>query len=160
MTVAALALAALSGCAATAREAYAPAAEDSAPPAPAEISRFFADYFRAVEAGAPEGILALIDSDFVIRWGGRPIQDRRDLQALLERLQRSVRQEIEWDVLEGRVAGDWAWARVREKSTHHSKIGGELRVFEGTHLVILRRTDGRWRMHRNHGMLDQPPAAR
>jgi hypothetical protein len=111
-----------------------------------------------VENGDPDGIMAFIDTDFMIRWGGRPIKDRTDLRALLTRLQATVRQQIQWRVLEGRVAGDWAWAQVYEKSVHHSKTGGDLRTNEGTHLVILRRSGDRWLMHRNHTAAEPPPA--
>ncbi len=132
-----------------AKEGYA------AGPAPAELTRFFEEYFRAVEDGAPDRILAHIDTNFVVRWGGPPIQQANDLRALLERLRATVRQTVEWELLEGRVVGDWAWARVRERATHHPVSGGQARVLDGTHLMILRRVDGRWRMHRNHGLLDQ-----
>jgi ketosteroid isomerase-like protein len=131
----------------------------AAGPAPAELRRFFDAYFRAVEDGEPDKILAHIDANFVIRWGGPPIQDSTRLRALLERLQATVRQTVEWELLEGGVAGDWAWARIRERAAHHPVAGGEPRVFEGTQLMILRRSDGRWRMHRNHGLLDQPAVA-
>lgn len=151
-----------SGCAATGPEptASAPTAggPSAAEPAPETLRRFFESYFRAVEDGAPAPILAHIDADFVLRWGGRPIQDQPNLHAVLEGLQATVRQSVDWELLEGRVAGAWAWARVREKATHHPKAGGQPRVLEGTHLMVLRRVDGGWRIHRDHAMLDQPVA--
>jgi ketosteroid isomerase-like protein len=126
-----------------------------------EIKKFFADYFSAVERGHPDAILSLIDGDFVIKWPvGEPITDRERLRAALARLQRAVRQQIQWEVLETRVAGPWAWARVAEKATHSPRAGGSARVLDGSHLVILRKVGGRWMLHRDYGSLNQLPASR
>jgi uncharacterized protein (TIGR02246 family) len=127
---------------------------------PSDLTRFFKDYFAAVEAGDPDGILALVDTDFVIKWpGGPPFTDRELLRAALAKMQQSFQQKVEWELVEARIAGEWAWARVNEKATHLPKNGGEARVLEGSHLTILRKVGGRWLMHREHGSLNQRPEA-
>jgi uncharacterized protein (TIGR02246 family) len=126
-----------------------------------EVRQFFAVYFRAVEAGDPSGILALIDQDFVIKWPvGAPVTDRERLRAALGKLQQAVRQKIEWEVLETRVHGEWAWARVAEKSIHVPKAGGEPRTLEGSHLAILRKAGGNWLLYRDYGSLNELPPMR
>jgi ketosteroid isomerase-like protein len=148
-------LAGLGAGACVARET--PAASRAA--VPAEIERFFGDYFAAVESGDPDRILALIDEDFVIKWPvGEPITDRERLRAALDGFRRSFRQEIEWQVLEARVQGGWAWVRVSERATHHPRAGGAPRVLEGSHLAILRRVRGRWLLHRDQGALNRMPS--
>jgi hypothetical protein len=127
-------------------------------PVPASIMRFFTDYFRAVEAGEPDGILALIDSDFVIKWPlGREITDRDKLHAVLASLQRRVRQEIRWEILEAREDGDWAWVRSVERPTHYPRAGGDPVTLEGSRLTILRKVGGRWLLHRDYGSLNELP---
>jgi ketosteroid isomerase-like protein len=127
-------------------------------PVPASITRFFADYFRAVEAGEPDGILALIDSDFVIKWPlGREITDRDKLHAALASLQRRVRQEIRWEILEAREDGDWAWVRSVERPTHYPRAGGDPVTLEGSRLTVLRKVGGRWLLHRDYGSLNELP---
>jgi uncharacterized protein (TIGR02246 family) len=138
------------------------AAESPAPSSrqvpPSELTHFFKDYFAAVEAGDPDGILALVDADFVIKWpGGPPFTEREPLRAALAKMEQSFQQKVEWEVVEGRIAGEWAWVRVNEKATHIPKNGGEARVLEGSHLTILRKVGGRWLMHREHGSLNQMP---
>jgi ketosteroid isomerase-like protein len=127
---------------------------------PGDITRFFKDYFAAVEAGDPDGVLALVDADFVIKWPiGPPITDRERLRAVLAKLQESVRQSVQWEVVEARVEGEWAWARVNETATHVPKDGGNPRILEGSHLAILRKVGGRWLLHRDYGSLNQMPEA-
>lgn len=139
-------------------------AETPAPakqPTPADdATRFFREWFAAVEAGDPDGILALVDADFVIKWPiGHPISDRGRLRAALAKLQETVRQSVQWEVVEVRVTGEWAWARVNETATHVPKDGGHPRILEGSHLVILRKVGGRWLLHRDYGALNQMPEA-
>ncbi len=123
-----------------------------------EITRFFRDWFAAVEKGDPDGILELVDVDFVIKWPlGQPISDRERLREALAKVQQNSRQTVEWAVLEERVEPDWAWARVTEKATHVPKNGGEPRVNDGSHLVILRKVDGRWLLHRDYSAFNQMP---
>ena len=124
-----------------------------------EITRFFRDWFAAVENGDPDRILALIDTDFVIKWPlGQPMSDRDRLRAALAQVQQTSRQTVQWEILEERVEADWAWARVNEKATHVPKGGGEPRVNEGSHLVILRKVDGSWLLHRDYSAFNQMPA--
>jgi uncharacterized protein (TIGR02246 family) len=127
---------------------------------PAEIIRFFHDWFTAVEAGDPDGILALVDMDFVVKWPvGRPISDREQLRAALAKMQQSFRQTVQWEVVEARIAGEWAWARVNERATHLPKSGSEARILEGSHLAILRKAGKRWLLHRDYGSLNKMPDA-
>ena len=127
---------------------------------PGEVTRFFHDYFTAVEAGDPDGILALVDADFVIKWPiGDPITNRERLRAALAKLQESVRQTVEWEVVEARIEGEWAWARVNETATHVPKDGSNPRILEGSHLAILRKVGGRWLLHRDYGSSNQMPEA-
>jgi ketosteroid isomerase-like protein len=127
---------------------------------PDGVTRFFRDYFTAVEAGDPDGILALVDSDFVIKWPiGHPISDRGKLRAALAKLQENVRQTVEWEIAEARIEGEWAWARVNETATHVPKDGSNPRILEGSHLAILRKVGGRWLLHRDYGSLNQMPEA-
>jgi uncharacterized protein (TIGR02246 family) len=127
---------------------------------PGEVTRFFHDYFAAVEAGDPDKILALVDADFVIKWPiGDPITNRERLRAALAKLQESVRQTVEWEVVEARIEGEWAWARVNEIATHVPKDGSNPRILEGSHLAILRKVGGRWLLHRDYGSLNQMPEA-
>lgn len=155
----AAAILALLASAATPALATEPAQAQPPAPVPAEIYGFFAAYFSAVEAGDPERILALIDGDFVLKWPGGPaVNDRERLRAALEGLGARVRQEIRWEVLEARVHGDWAWARVSETATHHPRAGGAARTFDGVHLSILRKSGGRWLLHRDNASLNAPPA--
>jgi ketosteroid isomerase-like protein len=124
----------------------------------AQVRRFFHDYFEAVEAGGPDGILALVDTDFVIKWPvGEPIMDRECLRAALASLQARVRQEVQWQVVEAHVHDKWAWARVNETAKHFARVGSESRTFKGSHLVILRKDDGRWLLHRDYGSLNELP---
>ena len=149
----------LGGCATTTPSAPAFHAADAAREIPADVDGFFRSYFAAVEAGDVDALLALFDSDFVVQWPSSPaISDRERLRAALVGLFQRVRQDVDWEVLEAGAAGPWAWARVREKATHTPVAGGERRVLEGVHLVILRRVDGRWRLHRDTGALDRPPS--
>ena len=68
----------------------------SDPALPADVTRFFHNWFAAVEAGDPDGILALVDSDFVIKWPvGHPISDRERLRAALAKMQQSVGQTVQ-----------------------------------------------------------------
>ena len=125
---------------------------------PAEIKRFFAAYFRAVEDGEPDAIMALIDTDFVIKWPvGQPISDREQLRRALASLQQHVRQKVIWRVLEARVSGSWAWVRSTETPTHYPKAGGAPRTFPGSRLSILRKVKGQWLLHRDYGSLDALP---
>ena len=159
MRAAVLTLLLLAGCA-TAAPPPAPAGRVHPPqPAPAEVTRFFGDYFAAVEAGDVDALLALFDSDFVVQWpSSPPLSDRARLRGALVQLFQRVSQDVEWEVLEGRSTGGWAWARVREKATHTPRAGGERRVFEGVHLAVLRKVEGRWLLHRDTGALDRPPS--
>jgi uncharacterized protein (TIGR02246 family) len=144
-------------CALATVAAAAPAAQPQAPDA--SIRSFVSDYFRAVEAGDPSGILALIDADFVIKWPvGQPISDREALRKALASLQQRVRQEVRWQVLEAHVHGNWAWARVAETAVHHPRAGGgKMRELDGSHLMILRKHRGRWLLHRDYGALNAMP---
>jgi uncharacterized protein (TIGR02246 family) len=129
---------------------------------PESIQRFFRDYFRAVEAGDPAGILAFIDADFVIKWPiGQPISDREELRAALASFQQRFRQEVKWEVLEARTLGDWAWVRSAETPTHHPKAGGLPRTLSGSRLTVLRKVRGKWLMHRDYASLNElPPGGR
>ena len=127
---------------------------------PGEVTRFFHDWFAAVETGDPDRILVLVDADFVIKWPiGHPISDRERLRAALAKLQESVRQSVQWEVVQARIEGEWAWARVNETATHVPKDGGNPRILEGSHLAILRKVRGRWLLHRDYGSLNQMPEA-
>ena len=125
-----------------------------------DIDAFVCNYFGLVEKGDPAAILAEIDTDFVIKWPvGAPITDREQLRQALTALQARVRQQVRWKTLETRVHGDWAWARVEETAVHEPRAGGPKRTLEGSHLMILRRVDGRWLLHRDYGALNAMPAA-
>ncbi len=127
---------------------------------PADIQSFFASYFKAVEGGDPEAILAHIDDDFVIKWPvGPAITDRMRVREALRSLQQRVRQEIRWGIDEAHVAGDWAWVRSWETPTHHPKAGGDPVTLEGSRLTILRRVNGRWLMHRDYASLNKLPGS-
>jgi ketosteroid isomerase-like protein len=127
---------------------------------PDVVTRFFHNWFAAVEAGDPDRILALVDTDFVIKWPiGPPIADRERLRAALAKLQESVRQSVQWEVVEARMEGEWVWARVNETATHVPKDGGNPRILEGSHLAILRKVGGRWLLHRDYGSLNRMPEA-
>lgn len=144
-------------------EAHAHHTQHSLATAPAidpDVEAFVRGYFTAVEKGDPAGILAQIDEDFVIKWPlGQPITDRAKLQQALEALRGRVRQKIRWQVLETRVQGDWAWARVSETAVHQPRAGGAPRTLEGSHLMILRKHEGRWLLHRDYGALNAMPAS-
>jgi ketosteroid isomerase-like protein len=135
----------------------------TAPPGTEEVRQFFSNYFKAVEAGDPDGILALIDTDFVIKWPiGAPISDRQRLRAALTSLQQRVRQAIKWEILETHVQGNWVWVRSTETPTHFPKTGGEPRTHNGSRLTILRKVGGKWLMHRDYSSpneLPPPPAS-
>src|SRR5688572_19857150 len=139
MRVAAIALCLVLGPFSISNNAQAQAPEAAKERAvPDAVTRFFHDYFTAIEAGDPDGILALVDTDFVIKWPiGHPISDREQLRAALAKLQENVRQSVEWKVVEARIEGEWAWARVNETATHVPKDGGKPRILEGSHLAIL-----------------------
>ena len=125
-----------------------------------DIDAFVCAYFGTVEKGDPAEILAMIDQDFVMKWPvGAPISDRAQLQRALEGLRGRVQQTIRWQTLETRVQGDWAWARVAETSVHHPRAGGAARTLEGSHLMILRKHNGGWLLHRDYGSLNAMPAA-
>lgn len=124
-----------------------------------DVDAFVCGYFTAVEKGDPAGILAQIDRDFVIKWPvGQPISDRPQLEQALQALSGRVQQKIRWKVLETQVHGDWAWARVDETSVHQPRAGGAERTLDGSHLMILRKQDGRWLLHRDYGALNAMPA--
>ena len=130
------------------------------PAIPQSIKQFFQEYFRAVEVGDPAGILALIDTDFVIKWPlGQPISDREKLRAALTSLQQRIRQEIQWEILEARDLGEWAWVRSTESPTQFPKAGGAPRTLSGSRLTILRKVRGRWLMHRDYSSLNELPSA-
>ena len=132
----------------------------AAPTVDPDIDAFVCAYFGTVEKGDPAEILAMIDQDFVMKWPvGTPIADRAQLQQALEALRRRVQQTIRWQTLETGGHGDWAWARVAETSVHRPRAGGASRTFEGSHLMILRKQDGRWLLHRDYGSLNDMPAA-
>ena len=149
----------LCGCATTTPPPAAlSASAEACRQAPADVTAFFRSYFAAVEAGDVEAIMAAFDTDFIVQWpSSPPISERERLRAALVGLFQRVRQDVEWEVLEAQVAGPWAWARVREKATHTTMAGCDRRVLEGVHLAILRKVDGRWRLHRDTGALDRPP---
>ena len=157
MRLALLLIGLLSACAPAAVRIAEPTRPTTASPAGPEIHDFFRIYFQAVEARDLEAFMALIDEDVVIRWpGGAPITDHARLRQAVSAVFARVSQEIEWRILDGAVSRDWAWARVRERTTHTPTAGGEPRTFEGSHLIILRRRDGVWRLHRDYSALDPP----
>ena len=133
--------------------------EAAAPAIDPDIDAFVCGYFTAVEKGDPAGILAQIDQNFVVKWPvGQPIIDRQQLHNALATLSGTVQQKIRWKVLETHVHGDWAWARVNETSVHQPRAGGAERTLDGSHLMILRKQDGRWLLHRDYGALNAMPA--
>ena len=135
---------------------HGPAATPAVDP---DIDAFVCGYFGAVDKGVSAEILAMVDQDFVIKWPvGQPITDRAQLQQALEALRGRVQQTIRWQTLETGVNGGWAWARVSETSVHQPRAGGEARTFEGSHLMILRKQEGRWLLHRDYGSLNAMPA--
>ena len=136
-----------------------PAHQAAAPTIDPDIDAFVCGYFTAVEKGDPAGILAQIDQDFVVKWPvGEPISNRQQLNQALEAVRARVQQKIRWKVLETQVHGDWAWARVDETSVHQPRAGGAERTLDGSHLMILRKQDGRWLLHRDYGALNAVPA--
>jgi ketosteroid isomerase-like protein len=123
------------------------------------IIRFYQQWFGALEAGEPEALLALLDTDFVLKTPlGPPISDRNQLRGLLTGMTGRVRQEIDWKIEDYRLAGDWAWVRVSESAKHVPKAGGEPTVYTGSHLSILRRVSGRWLLHRDQASLNEMPS--
>ena len=135
---------------------HSPAATAAVDP---DIDAFVCGYFGAVEKGDPAAILAMIDQDFVMKWPvGQPITDRGQLRQALEALRGRVQQTIRWQTLETGVNGDWAWARVSETSVHKPRAGGASRTFEGSHLMILRKSGDGWLLHRDYGSLNAMPA--
>jgi hypothetical protein len=47
--------------------------------------------------------------------------------------------------------------RVHESTVHIAKAGGERVNYSGSHLSILRRVAGKWRLHQDQGSFDKPP---
>lgn len=124
------------------------------------ITDFYRLWFSAVERGDTEGLLDLVDEEFVLKWPFTPpLSDRDLLRQRLISLNQQARQEIEWKLEDGVVHGDWAWARVSERTTHRPLAGGAARTFSGSHLSILRRRRGAWRLYRDQGSLDALPRA-
>jgi ketosteroid isomerase-like protein len=124
------------------------------------IGEFYQAWFESVEAGDAEATLSLLHRDFVIKGPlGSPVSDPKKLLDALVRMHMAVGQEIEWKLEESSVHGDWAWARVTEVATHIPKSGGAPIIYRGSHLSVLRRSQGRWKLYRDQGSLDELPTS-
>src|SRR5687767_11251033 len=99
MRIAALFLCLFVGQNLVAPTAFSQTPQASVPPGPpGEITSVFRDWFAAVEAGDPDGILALVDADFVIKWPmGAPLSDREQLRAALAKMQQAFGQTVQWE---------------------------------------------------------------
>lgn len=122
------------------------------------IRAVYARWFGAMEEGDVEGFLALLDGDFLLKSPTRPaVTDREVMRRGLEAFHAAATERVEHRVEEVQVAGDWAWARVTERTTITPKAGGVPLSVSGVHLAILRRgADGTWRVARDVSSLDQP----
>lgn len=153
------ALLSLSGCSSSSTEVVAGERTRSAMHEDS-IVQFYERWFDALENGDTEASLRLLDEDFALKPPlGPPVTDANQLRTRLTALSLEVQQEIDWRIEDYGIHGGWAWARVAERAKHTPKAGGEAKVFNGSHLSILRRSDGTWRLHRDHASLNEVPEA-
>ena len=122
------------------------------------IRDVYARWFGAMESAHVHGLLALLDDDFVLKGPARPaLSDREELRRGLEALHAAATERIDYSVDEAQVAGEWAWARVSERTAITPKNGGATLTVSGVHLAILRRdARGAWRVARDVSSLDHP----
>ena len=153
-----LAIASAGGAQGADRRIPAAGAVKPADGAEAIVTDFYRAWFGAVEQGDPDATIALLAPGFVVKPPlGPPVSDAGAFRSALAALHARVRQSVAWRVEDAEVHGDWAGARISEQARHEPRGGGKARVLTGTHLVILKRIDGRWLLYRDQMSLDALP---
>jgi uncharacterized protein (TIGR02246 family) len=120
-----------------------------------EIRDVYRKWFAAMETADAEAVLVLVTNDVTWKSPAGPAVIGRD--ALRERLaafHAQVTETVDYEVQEVGVAGDWAFALVREVATIQPRAGGEAAVASGLHLSILRRDEDGWQIACDVGSLD------
>lgn len=124
------------------------------------IHEFYAAWRRASADGDLPKLLSLMAEDVVFLLPGRPPMQGRDgfasgFPQLVERFKIEMQTEID----ELQVAGDWAFCRTRLTVTMLPRGAGETRRRSGCTLSILRKLPGgRWVLARDANLLEDEPA--
>jgi len=122
----------------------------------AAIHELYRRWFEAMESADVNGLLSLLADGFLLKGPAQPpVTGLATLRRALEEFHKSFNERVEYQVEEVEVAGQWAWARVSERTTLSPKGGGAQAVLSGTHLGILaRQPDGSWKVFRDISSLD------
>jgi uncharacterized protein (TIGR02246 family) len=113
----------------------------------------------AFAAGNAEGVAAEYTEDALLLPQGAPaVSGRAAIADLYRTVFKDYRCELETEIEEVEIAGDWAFVRGRLQSTVTPKAGGDPMVSHGKYLAIVRRGPGGvWRFARDIYNMDHPP---
>lgn len=116
------------------------------------IRQFVEDWFAASRNGDVDAILRLLDEDAVFMSPGAEPFGAQAFRAAAAQM-RNMQLDMQSDIQEIKILGDWAFFRGRLQVTVTTPGGKAIRR-AGHALTILRKTaDGRWVLARDANML-------
>lgn len=116
------------------------------------IRQFVDEWFAASKAGDVEAVLRLIDDDAVFMSPGSELFGRDSFRAAAAQMG-NMQLDIQSDIVEVKILGEWAFFRSRLQVSV-TPPGGKSMRRAGHTLTILRKTpDGRWVLARDANML-------
>jgi uncharacterized protein (TIGR02246 family) len=132
------------------------------PDARPAVDAIFAKYAASLSAGDADGWAKLWTEDGVqMPPDAPPVVGKSQIREKLRSLLAQFRFEMRIHTEEVRTAGDWAFARGMYAATLTPKAGGPEIPIDGKFMTILvRQSDGSWRIYRDIFNSNLPPAGR
>jgi uncharacterized protein (TIGR02246 family) len=116
------------------------------------IRAFVQDWFAASRSGDIDAIIALMEEDAVFMSPGAEPFGRDAFKAMAAQM-KHMQLDMQSDILEIKILGDWAFFRSRLQ-VGVTPPGGKTLRRAGQTLTILRKgDDGAWRLARDANML-------
>ena len=139
----------------------APEQQASAPPDPAPINALRDQYAAMYNSGEVAGIGDLYTDDAVVMNDQQPAaQGKQAIQQQAQALVDQFSVNISITPVDTQIVNDVAYEHGSYSMSLTPKAGGDPMQNSGNYIVILKRgADGAWKLHREIGNSNQPPAA-
>jgi uncharacterized protein (TIGR02246 family) len=121
----------------------------------AAIRDLMSAWGRASGEGKVRELLEMLADDVVFLTPGNAPMGKEQFEAGFRKFSAKAHIETQQDVLELRVAGNFAYALSHLKVTMTPKAGGAPLVTQGHVLTIFRKANGRWRLARDANLMSQ-----
>lgn len=116
------------------------------------IRQFVDDWFAASKAGDIDALLELMDDDAVFMSPGAAPFGRDAFKAAARQMQ-NMRLDMQSDIVEVKILGEWAFFRSRLEVNVTPPGGKNMRRAGHTLTILRKKADGRWVLARDANML-------